>query len=148
MTQPIRIAVVGCGNISIYFENLPRFVSVQVVACADLDLARAQATALEHKMTAGTLEEVLRDSNMDLVLNLTTPDARLGRGIRGARGVQTRLQPKAVGARTCSCTTDARAKNLRVGCAPDTFPGGGLQTCRDLIDAGAIGIPAWLEAGL
>jgi predicted dehydrogenase len=35
----------------------------------------------------------------------------------------------------------ARRKGVRIGCAPDTFLGGGLQTCRQLIDEGAIGQP-------
>jgi predicted dehydrogenase len=35
----------------------------------------------------------------------------------------------------------AREQGLRVGCAPDTFLGGGLQTCRKLIDDGVIGEP-------
>jgi predicted dehydrogenase len=35
----------------------------------------------------------------------------------------------------------AAEKGLRVGCAPDTFMGAGLQTCRKLIDDGAIGVP-------
>jgi predicted dehydrogenase len=36
---------------------------------------------------------------------------------------------------------EARERGLRVGCAPDTFLGAGLQTCRGLIDAGEIGQP-------
>jgi predicted dehydrogenase len=35
----------------------------------------------------------------------------------------------------------AKEKNLRIGCAPDTFMGAGLQTARKLIDDGAIGRP-------
>jgi len=35
----------------------------------------------------------------------------------------------------------AAERGLRVGCAPDTFLGGGHQTVRKLIDDGAIGTP-------
>jgi predicted dehydrogenase len=35
----------------------------------------------------------------------------------------------------------AERTGLRVGCAPDTFLGAGLQTCRRLLDSGAIGEP-------
>ena len=35
----------------------------------------------------------------------------------------------------------AGSKGLLVGCAPDTFMGGGIQTCRKLIDDGWIGKP-------
>jgi predicted dehydrogenase len=40
----------------------------------------------------------------------------------------------------------AQEKGLLVGCAPDTFMGGGLQTCRKLIDDGWIGDPVGATA--
>ncbi len=40
----------------------------------------------------------------------------------------------------------ADKQGLRLGCAPDTFLGAGLQTCRKLIDEGAIGEPVAANA--
>ena len=50
LTQaPVKVGVIGCGNISnIYFETAKRLDILEVAACADLDLERAQAKAAEH----------------------------------------------------------------------------------------------------
>ena len=46
--EKTKIGIIGCGNISgIYFKNLLTFDSVEVDACADLDMSRAQATGAE-----------------------------------------------------------------------------------------------------
>ena len=42
--------------------------------------------------------------------------------------------------------TQPRAAGLRVGSAPDTFLGGRLQTCRELIDGGGFGDPVGASA--
>lgn len=146
MTEPIRIAVVGCGNISeIYFKNLTRSRAVTVIACADLDLPRAEAAAAKHNLPkSGSLEDVLRDSDVELILNLTTPDAHASvalAALEAGKHVYNE-KPLALALEDARQMLElARAKGLRVGCAPDTFLGGGLQTCRELIDAGAIGEP-------
>ncbi len=63
----------------------------------------------------------------------------------GARGRQERLQREAARHHARGRQEDgprlAKEKKLRVGCAPDTFLGGGIQTCRKLIDDGWIGQP-------
>jgi predicted dehydrogenase len=146
MTQPVRLAVVGCGNISeIYFKNLSPSRAVSVIACADLDVARAQATAAKHHLPkSGSLEAVLRDPDVELILNLTTPDAHASvalAALEAGKHVYNE-KPLALALEDAEAMLNlARARNLRVGCAPDTFLGGGLQTCRELIDAGAIGVP-------
>jgi predicted dehydrogenase len=151
MIQPIRIAVVGCGNISdIYFKNLATFEAARVVACADLDLARAQATASRYGLErSGSLEEVLKDPEVDLLLNLTTPDAHASvalAALEAGKHVYNE-KPLALALEDANRMLElAQAKGLRVGCAPDTFLGGGLQTCRQLIDEGAIGVPVAASA--
>jgi predicted dehydrogenase len=46
---PLRVGIVGCGNISgIYFKNLAAFEETAVVACADLDRDRAEQVAREQ----------------------------------------------------------------------------------------------------
>jgi predicted dehydrogenase len=146
MTKPIRIAVVGCGNISeIYFKNLTRSRAVSLIACADLDVARAQATAAKHKLPkSGSLEEILHNPEVDLILNLTTPDAHASvalAALEAGKHVYNE-KPLALALEDAGQMLElARVKGLRVGGAPDTFLGGGLQTCRELIDAGAIGVP-------
>jgi predicted dehydrogenase len=144
--KPIGIAIVGCGNISdIYLTNFSQSQYVKVLACADLDVARAKATAEKHNVGYGaTLEQVLQDDDVKIIVNLTTPNAHafVAMAALNAGKHVYNEKPLALSLTDAKAMLDlARAKNLRVGCAPDTFMGGGLQTCRQLIDAGAIGIP-------
>src|SRR5687768_16177408 len=77
MAGPVGIGVVGCGNISaIYLENTRRFGAFRVVAVVDALPDRARARATEFGVPkAGTVDEVLADPEVELVLNLTTPNA-------------------------------------------------------------------------
>ncbi|HZO91686.1 MAG TPA: Gfo/Idh/MocA family oxidoreductase [Chthonomonadaceae bacterium] len=145
-TPKVNVGIVGCGNISgIYFRNLKKFRNTEVVACADLIPERARAKAEEHGVPkALTVEQLLNDPDVELVVNLTIPVAHAeialasleaGKHTYGEKPFTvTREQGRKV-------LELARAKNLRVGCAPDTFLGGGHQTCRKLIDEGVIGEP-------
>ena len=141
----VKVGIIGCGNISAtYFKNLATFDSVDVAACADIEASRAQAKAEEFGVRALAVEELLGDPDINIVLNLTVPVSHAAvnlAALAAGKHVYTE-KPFAVarddGARTLAA---ARAAGLRVGCAPDTVLGGGLQTCRKLIDDGAIGTP-------
>ncbi|HLZ10715.1 MAG TPA: Gfo/Idh/MocA family oxidoreductase, partial [Chloroflexota bacterium] len=147
MTQdPIRVGVIGCGTISkIYLENAPKFGILQVVACADLLLERAEARATEFAIPrAYSVDKLLADPDVDLVINLTIPAAHAEvatAAIAAAKSVYNE-KPLAVDrVRAVAMLREAGKRRVRVGCAPDTFLGGGLQTCRKLVDDGAIGMP-------
>jgi predicted dehydrogenase len=141
------VGVIGCGQISgIYLANCTRrFDSLEVVACADLvpELARKQAQEYQIPR-ACTVDELLADPAIEIVVNLTSPQvhAEVNRTILHAGKHVYTEKPFALTRHDADEVLDlARAKSLRVGCAPDTFLGSGLQTCRKLIDDGAIGTP-------
>ncbi len=142
----LRVGLIGCGNISgIYLKNAPAFGHVDIVACADLDAARAKARAEEFGVPrACSVEELLADPEIDAVLNLTVPLAHASvclAAIEAGKHVYVE-KPLAVNRDDGRRVLDAAlAQGVRVGCAPDTFLGGGLQTCRKLIDDGDIGHP-------
>ena len=71
----VRIGVIGCGVISgIYFQNLTNFEAVEVVACADLNAAAAQAVVDKYpSIKAVSTEALLADPTIEIVLNLTQP---------------------------------------------------------------------------
>jgi predicted dehydrogenase len=148
---PLRVGIVGCGNISgIYFKNLGRFRSTEIVACADLDLDRARAAAESNGVSrACSTEELLAESGVDLILNLTVPNAHASvalAAVEAGKHVYNE-KPLTISREEGKHLIDlARQKNVRVGCAPDTFMGGGIQTCRKLIDDGAIGEPIAAQA--
>ena len=157
MKGKIRIGLIGCGKISDqYFVGCRRYDVLELAACADLDVARARAKAAEHAVPrACTVAELLADPSIDLVVNLTIPQAHAAvneQALRAGMHVYVEkpfaLDP-AEGVRVLAL---AASRGLLVGCAPDTFLGGGLQTARQLLDDGAIGRPVsamafWLSRG-
>ncbi|WP_067933602.1 Gfo/Idh/MocA family protein [Alicyclobacillus kakegawensis] len=144
--RPMKVGVVGCGNISrVYLTNLQALPTVEVVAVADLDMARAQEKAREFSIPhVFTVPDLLAREEIDCVLNLTVPKAHAEVSLAALEhGKHVYVEkPLAVDlAAARSVLETARTRGLRVGCAPDTFLGGGLQTCRKLIDEGWIGEP-------
>ncbi len=148
-----RIGVVGCGNISsTYLSVLPTFDLLEVAACADVDVTRAIAQATKHGVPrAGTVEQLLGDPTIDIVLNLTPPRIHAEIALAALQAGKSVYNEKPLALRReegVCLLREARKRNLRVGCAPDTFLGAGLQTCRKLIDEGAIGQPVAATAFL
>jgi predicted dehydrogenase len=144
--EPFGIGVVGCGNISNqYLRNLTAFPDLAVVICADLDAARAKAQAAAYGVPEwGSPDDALGHPGVQLIVNLTVPAAHAGvtaAAIAAGRHVWSEkpLTLDVPGGR--ALLTAARAAGLRVGCAPDTVLGAGLQSARRLIDSGAIGTP-------
>ena len=77
MGQPLRVGIVGCGTISAaYLKTFARLNDVTVVAAADIDRSRAEAIAASHPgVRALSVDDLLADDQVGLVLNLTIPAA-------------------------------------------------------------------------
>lgn len=142
-----RIGIVGCGNISgIYFENIMnKFSNITVSACCDLDESRAKAAAEKyHVPEILTTDELLHSDKVDIVLNLTTPPYHYQicmDALNAGKHVYTEKPLSLNKDEGAALVKTAQQKGLYIGCAPDTFMGGGIQTCRKLIDDGWIGEP-------
>ncbi|GGG21074.1 Gfo/Idh/MocA family protein [Paenibacillus abyssi] len=141
-----RVGIVGCGNISkIYFTNLKKYEEVELVAAADLDVARAQARASEFDVAkAYTVEQLLADPDIDIVVNLTIPQAHASvciQALQAGKHVYVEKPLAVTREEGQEILRVAREKGVRVASAPETFLGGGIQTCRKLIDDGVIGTP-------
>lgn len=145
MGQPLRVGIVGLGAISgQYLSAFERLETVRLVAVADLDAARAQAVAAEQGVRALSVEQLTRDDEVDLVLNLTIPAAHADVALAAIAGGKDVYGEKPLAATLAEARTvldAARAAGVRVGCAPDTVLGTGVQTARKAIDDGAIGEP-------
>ncbi len=145
--KPFRVGVIGCGAISnAYFQHLAPFEKyAKITACADIDLSRAKAKAAEHGVPkAGTVEEVLADPDIDLVLNLTIPAAHTSVNMAAIKAGKHAYCEKPFSLsykEGLKVLSEAKKRKLRLGCAPDTVLGGGIQTARSVIDSGAIGRP-------
>ena len=144
--NPVKVGLVGCGTISAtYLKVAKRFPILEIVACADQLPERAEARAAEFGVPrALSVNELLADPEIELVLNLTIPKAHGEVGLRALDAGKSvyNEKPLAVtreeGRRLLET---AKQNRVRVGAAPDTFLGGGIQSCVELIDQGAIGTP-------
>ncbi|GCE27345.1 dehydrogenase [Dictyobacter alpinus] len=148
-----KIGIIGCGKISgIYLESGKNFENIEVAACADIDMERARSQAAAYGIPrALTVEELLADPEIKIVVNLTIPKVHAEvdlAAIRAGKSVYSE-KPLAVHREEgLQILEAAKDRGVRVGCAPDTFLGGGLQTCRKLIDDGAIGEPVAASAAM
>jgi predicted dehydrogenase len=143
--ERIDIGIIGCGNIShSYLKGAARSEQVRVKCVADTRMEAAQEKAAEYGVEAVTVDRLLADPDIQIVINLTVPLAHApvsmqvieaGKHIYSEKPLVTRhAEGKAL-------MLAATAKGVRVGCAPDTFLGAGHQACRHAIDAGRIGRP-------
>ena len=143
----MKAGVIGCGNISsVYFENLgTRYSNVEVIACADLDPAKARGSADRSGVPAAlTAEQLLAEADVELLINLTNPGAHAEvsmAALEAGKHVYSEKPLSVERADGRAIMDTAEAKGLAVGCAPDTVLGSGIQTCRKIIDEGRIGEP-------
>jgi predicted dehydrogenase len=145
-----KVGIVGIGNISgIYLQNLTKYKPVEIAAVADLDMSRAQAAAEKYGSKACSVEDLLKNPEIEIVLNLTVPKAHYDvnkKALLAEKCVYVE-KPVTIARQEGRELLDiAKSKGLLIGSAPDTFLGGGLQTCRKLIDDGAIGEPVAAHA--
>jgi len=143
---PVGIGVIGCGYISdIYLTNLRQNPLLDLRACADLIPERATNRTAQYEIPrACSNEELLADSAIEIVVNLTTPDAHAEVALDALAAGKSvyNEKPLAISLEDGQRLLDLAAANgVRIGGAPDTFLGAGLQTCRELLDSGAIGAP-------
>jgi predicted dehydrogenase len=152
MSTPARVGVLGCGVISRqYAENAKAFESFELVACADVEDAQAQALAKAHGFPAVSVAELVGDPSIDVVLNLTPPSAHasvIREALDAGKHVYTE-KPLATDADAgAGLVEDADRLGLRLACAPDIFLGSAYQAARRLLDEGAIGEPLAVSAAM
>lgn len=151
MSQRVNVGVIGCGAISgAYFGMAKNLPVLNMVACADLDAAKAQARAAEFGIPRVlTVDQLLADDEVQVVLNLTVPKAHAPIALAALEAGKHTFAEKPFGVNRAEgrAVLDlAAAKGLRVGCAPDTFMGAGIQTARRALEDGVIGAPVAFTA--
>lgn len=138
-----KVGVIGCGYISeAYFKAARTFPILQITACADINPAAAARAAQTWGIEALSVEALLARDDIEIVLNLTVPLAHAAVTLQALEaGKHVYLEKPLALSREEGRRVTARADELelRVSCAPDTFLGAGLQTCRQILDSGTIG---------
>lgn len=142
----MKIGLIGCGNISNqYLDRAKQFPILEVAAVSDLDLSRAQAQAEKFGVPkACSVEDLLKDESIELVVNLTIPAAHATvalQAIDAGKHVYNEKPLATTADEGRQVIEAAKRKGVRVGCAPDTFMGVGHQTARHAIESGKIGRP-------
>lgn len=149
---PLRVGMVGAGTISgQYLETIARLEDLRLTAVADLDAARAESVAAVHGAAVEDLDGLLARDDVDVVLNLTVPQAHAevsSAAIAAGKGVYVEKPFAADVAAGRQVLDQARAAGAVVGGAPDTVLGTGVQTARAALDAGVIGAPMSATATL
>ncbi|MES1247859.1 MAG: Gfo/Idh/MocA family oxidoreductase [Actinomycetota bacterium] len=148
----MNVGVIGCGIIAHnYVDGSDAFPTFDVVACADVDTAFASAFAETHGLEAMGVEELVAADGIDVVLNLTPPAAHfaLVAATLDAGKHSYTEKPLAVSVDAGrTLVAQSHERDLRVGCAPDTFLGSAYETARAAIERGDIGVPIGAQAQL
>jgi predicted dehydrogenase len=143
--RKVGIGVIGCGVISkAYLTAMKQFSNIELRAVADMRTSAAEQRAKEFGVPGMRVDQLLKRDDVEIVVNLTVPLAHtdVSLAVLNAGKHVHSEKPLGVNMAEARKVMDLAAeKNLRVGCAPDTFLGGGHQTARKLIDDGAIGKP-------
>ncbi len=148
----MKIGVIGCGNISpLYLRAREYLPSLEFAFCSDLDMGSARARAEEFGLEALPIDKLLAHPEVEVIVNLTVPQAHaaVSRSILEAGKHVYSEKPLATSLEDAHALLDfADARGLRVACAPSTFLGAAVQTCRKLLDAAAIGTPVAFHAAM
>jgi len=141
--QEFGVGIIGCGNISTaYLKLAPLFRGITVRAVADRLPEAAAARAEEYGVRAETVAGLLAADDIDIVVNLTIPDAHYAVTLAILEAGKHAYSEKPL---VLSLEKGkhlrgvAEARGLRIGSAPDTFLGGAHQQARAVIDEGRIG---------
>lgn len=144
MLNRVKTAVVGCGAISdVYLQNLKNcFKIIDLVGCCDLDGARCAAKAEKYAIRALNMQEILSDDSIELVVNLTAPQAHyplIRQLLEGGKHVYTEKVLAVEFEQAKQLVALAEEKQLYLGAAPDTFLGAAVQKARLAVENGLIG---------
>jgi predicted dehydrogenase len=142
--KKVRTAVVGCGVISdIYLKNMTsQFQILEVVGCCDIIKERMLNRANQYTIKPMSIEEILEDTSIELVVNLTTPNSHhlvTSQALSAGKHVYSEKPIDLSIAAARELVQLADAKGVLYGNAPDTFLGSAIQTARFVLDSGMIG---------
>ncbi|MDB5474173.1 MAG: Gfo/Idh/MocA family oxidoreductase [Devosia sp.] len=143
MTKTFGVGIMGAGNISgAYLRLAPLFKGLEVRAVADIIPEAAKKRADEYGVRAQTPDELLKNSELDVIVNLTIPATHFGVSMdiitagKHAYSEKPFVLSLEEGIALKKAADD---RGLHVGSAPDTFLGGSHQQARQIIDSGQLG---------
>jgi len=138
-----NIGLIGCGNIAeTYFRAQDYFNNIKFIACADKFPEVSKKCADQYHIKSLTVDEIIHDTNVDVILNLTIPQAHFEiskLALEAGKHVYSEKPMSIKYDEANELVNLAKDNNLYIGNAPDTFLGGGGQVARKFVDDGDIG---------
>ena len=143
MNKVFKIGLIGCGHIAeTYFRAEKYFNNIKIVKCADINLKAAKRCALKYGIKFLTVNELLKDKEVEIILNLTIPKAHYSiskNALTNGKHVYSE-KPLAINLKDGKDLIKfSKKKKLYLGNAPDTFLGGGIQKSKELVEKNIIG---------
>lgn len=143
-TTPLRVGIAGCGNIAgPYAKTMKPYSEIELIGATDIDLARAEALTTQYggKVYA-TLDEMLADPAIDLIVNLTIHHAHpevITKCLNAGKHVHSEKPIAMSYAEAKKLVALAEEKRLRLSCSPITYMGEAQQTTWKAIRDGKLG---------
>jgi len=143
MNKVFKVGLIGCGHISeTYFRAEKYFNNIKIIKCADINHQNALKCSKTYKTKALTVKELLKDKEVEIILNLTIPKAHYQvakQALINGKHVYSE-KPLAINFKDGKDLLKiAKRRKLYIGNAPDTFLGGGIQKSKELVDKKIIG---------
>ena len=143
MNKIFKVGLIGCGHISeTYFKGHEYFNNFQITKCADINMEVANKCAEVNNIEACSVDDIIKDKEVEIILNLTIPKAHYGiakKSLENGKHIYSE-KPMAVNFEDGKHLLQlSKEKGLYIGNAPDTFLGGGIQKSIELVSSGTIG---------
>ncbi len=143
MNKVFKIGLIGCGHIAeTYFRAEKYFNNIKIIKCADINEKASKRCALNFKIKSVTVNELLKDKEIEIILNLTIPKAHYQiskKALINGKHVYSE-KPLAINLNDGKKLLKiSKKKKLYLGNAPDTFLGGGIQKSKELVEKNIIG---------
>ena len=140
----MKVGIIGCGNIAdTYIKNSKKyFKNFQIITCADIINKASKNLANKYSINQISVEGLLKDKEVELVINLTTPQDHyaVSKSILESNKHAYSEKPISIAFSNGKRLLElAKKNNVYLGCAPDTFLGAGAQTAKKLLENNAIG---------
>jgi len=143
MNKVFKIGLIGCGHIAeTYFRAEKYFNNIKIIKCADINEKASKRCALNFGIKSVTVNDLLKDKEIEIILNLTIPKAHYQiskKALINGKHVYSE-KPLAINLNDGKKLLKiSKKKKLYLGNAPDTFLGGGIQKSKELVEKNIIG---------
>ena len=143
MVKVFKVGLIGCGHIAeTYFRAHKYFNNFRIIKCADINHLAAKKCASTYKIKALSVENLLKDKEIEIILNLTVPKAHFEvskKALLNNKHVYAE-KPMAINLKDGKeLLKISKRKRLYIGNAPDTFLGGGNQKSKEILEKNFIG---------